>query len=87
MPQSRSKRDYTREYANYQGKPEQIHNRSLRNQARRAYEKKHGNLPSSVDVDHVKPLIKGGDNRDSNYRARDRSDNRSFRRTKSARMK
>lgn len=85
--QSRSKRDYTREYANYQGKPEQIHNRSMRNQARRAYEKAHGDQPSMVDIDHAKPIAKGGGNADGNLRAKPRSVNRSFRRTRSARMK
>ena len=87
MAQSRSKRNYTREYANYQGKPEQIRNRSNRNHARRAYEKAHGNLPSSMDVDHVKPIVKGGGNGARNLVARNRSSNRSFRRTRSARMR
>jgi hypothetical protein len=87
MAQSRSKRNYQREYQNYQGKPEQIRNRSQRNQARREYEKKHGDLPSTVDVDHAKPIIKGGGNAAGNLRARPRGANRSFRRTRSARMK
>lgn len=85
MAQSRSKRDYTREYANYQGRPEQIANRSMRNQARREYEKKHGDLASNVDVDHVKPIIKGGKN-EGNLRAMERSSNRSFKRTRTAKM-
>jgi len=33
-------RDYKKEYANYQGKPEQIANRADRNSARRQMEKK-----------------------------------------------
>jgi hypothetical protein len=74
VAQSRSKRNYTREYQNYQGTPKQIHNRSLRNQARREYEKAHGNLPSKVDVDHAKPLIKGGGNDLSNLRPRSLSE-------------
>ena len=89
--QSRSKRsstrNYAKEYANYQGKPEQIRNRSNRNQARRKYEKAHGNQPSTVDIDHAKPIAKGGGNAPGNLRARPRSSNRSFRRTRSAGMK
>jgi hypothetical protein len=87
MAQSRSKRNYQREYANYQGKPEQIKNRAARNAARREYEKAHGNLPSSVDVDHRKPIAKGGTNAPSNLRARPSSRNRSFARTRNAGMK
>jgi hypothetical protein len=87
MAQSRAKRNFRKEYDNYQGMPEQIHNRSLRNQARRAYEASHGNQPSEVDIDHRKPLNKGGDNAPSNLRARLRRTNRSFRRTKSAGMR
>lgn len=87
MAQSRAKRNYQREYQNYQGRPEQIRNRSMRNQARRAYESTHGNLPHTVDVDHAKPIAKGGGNAPGNLRARHRTVNRSFRRTRRAGMK
>lgn len=53
----------------YQAQPEQIKNRSQRNQARAEFEKKHGNLPSNVDVDHKKPIARGGTNANSNLRA------------------
>jgi 5-methylcytosine-specific restriction endonuclease McrA len=79
-------RDYKREYQRYQGTPEQIKKRSLRNKARRLYEKEHGNLPSSVDVDHKTPIAKGGGNSKANLRARARSANRSFKRTRNAGM-
>jgi hypothetical protein len=82
-----AKRNYKLEYANYQGKPEQIKNRSMRNQARAAYEKANGNLPSNVDVDHRKPIAKGGSNASGNLRARSQGSNRSFKRTQQARMK
>ena len=59
----------------------------MRNQARRAEEKVVGSLPSSTDVDHRKPLIKGGSNRLSNLRPRSASSNRSFKRTKQAKMR
>ena len=62
-------RDYKKEYENYHSKPEQIQNRSERNQAR-------GLLASAglvhkgdgKDVDHKKPLSKGGSNARSNLR-------------------
>lgn len=81
-------RDYKREYALYQGTPEQIKNRSNRNKARRAYEKAHGNLPSDMDVDHKKALSKGGDpTKLSNLRATTDNANRSFARQKDNGMK
>lgn len=39
------------------------------------------------DVDHKKPLAKGGSNSRSNLRVRSASANRSFARTKGAKMK
>lgn len=54
-----AERNYKKEYAEYHSKPEQIHNRSLRNQARRKKGLKKGD---PREVDHVKPLIKGGGN-------------------------
>lgn len=47
-----------------------------RSRARRAYEKEHGDLPSTVEVDHKKHLKSGGSNGLSNLRARPRSANR-----------
>jgi hypothetical protein len=75
-------RDYKKEYRDYQGTPEQIHNRSLRNQARRKMEKKVGNLPSNVDVDHKKRLDKGGSNDMSNLRVKTESENSAWRKGK-----
>jgi 5-methylcytosine-specific restriction endonuclease McrA len=81
-------RNYKREYELYQGTPEQIKKRSLRNQARRAYEKAKGDLPSDMDVDHRKALSKGGDAlRLSNLRATTDNANRSFARQKDNGMK
>lgn len=82
------KRDYKKEYANYQGKPEQIKNRSERNQARAAMMKA-GKVHKGdgKDVDHKNPLIKGGSNSTGNLRVQSKHANRSFVRTKSARMK
>lgn len=82
-----TKRNYAAEYAKYQGTPEQIKKRSERNKARRAYEKAHGDLPSTVDVDHKKPIDKGGTNKASNLRAVPQSQNTSFARTKTGDFK
>ena len=81
-------RDYKREYERYQGKPEQIANRAERNAARAAMEKK--GLVSKgdgKDVDHKRPIVKGGTNAASNLRAVPKSENRSFPRTKKAGMR
>lgn len=80
-------RDYRDEYDSYQGKPEQRKNRAARNKARRDYEKAHGDLPSSMDLDHKKPLSKGGSTALSNVRPLPKSKNRSFARTQTGAMK
>lgn len=81
-------RDYKKEYANYQGKPEQIANRAKRNAARAAMEKKGiVRKGDGQDVDHKTPIVKGGGNGPGNLRAVPKSQNRSFARTKSARMR
>ena len=93
MPSSRShkeekSRNYKLEYQNYQGQPEQIHNRALRNKARRqetAAGKVHKG--DNKDVDHKIPLAKGGGTSLSNLRILSEHNNRSFKRTKKAGMK
>ena len=46
-------RDYKKEYRNYQGKPEQIKNRTARNRARRLMIRKHGKSKlKGKDIDH-----------------------------------
>lgn len=67
------KRDYKKEYRDYHGKPEQRKNRSMRNQARRKAGLKPGD---KREVDHIKPLSKGGGNGSKNLRAVSRSTNR-----------
>lgn len=62
MPRNR---DYSKEYEDYHSKPEQRRKRSERNKARRAAAKK--GLVSKGDgkeVDHKKPMRKGGTNSD-----------------------
>ncbi len=81
-------RDYKKEYQNYQGKPEQIANRAKRNAARAEMEKKGlVHKGDGKDVDHKTPIAKGGGNGAGNLRAVPKSQNRSFARTKTARMK
>lgn len=72
-------RDYKAEYANYQGKPEQIANRSARNSARRVMVAAgKASKGDGKDVDHKKALSKGGSNHASNLRTVSASENRSF---------
>lgn len=83
-----AKRDYKQEYEKYQGTPEQIKNRAKRNAARREMEKKGlVRKGDGKDVDHKKPLSKGGSNAAGNLRVVDDSTNRSFRRNKDGSMK
>lgn len=73
---AKSKRNYAKEYANYQGKPEQIARRSSRNKAAR--KRKCGG-----DVDHIDGNPKN--NAAGNLRCASAGKNRSFARTKTAR--
>lgn len=68
-----TKRNYKKEYREYQGKPQQIKNRSARNKARRKMGLKVGD---PREVDHKRPLSKGGSNRKSNLRIVSRKVNR-----------
>jgi hypothetical protein len=81
-------RNYRQEYDRYQSKPEQIANRSDRNQARAVLAKKGVvHKGDGMDVDHKKPIVKGGGNAAGNLRAVPKSENRSFARTKKAGMR
>jgi hypothetical protein len=80
------KRDYKRENELYNSRPEQVKARSERNQARAAA-KKAGVDVKGKDVDHKKPLSKGGSNSLSNLRAVSKTSNRSFSRNADGSMK
>ena len=67
------KRNYKKEYAEYHAKPEQRRNRSERNKARRTLGLAVGD---KREVDHIKPLSKGGSNAKSNLKAVSRKINR-----------
>lgn len=71
------KRDYAREYDKYHARSEQKKNRAARNSAHSAMEIKLGHKITN-DVDHVKPISKGGTNAPSNLRVTSKSANRSF---------
>lgn len=66
-------RDYKQEYKDFHGKPEQIANRSKRNQARREVGLAKGD---KREVDHKVPLSKGGGNGKGNLRAVSKQENR-----------
>ena len=80
MPYVNKPRPYKKEYEQYQGTPEQIKKRAMRNAAR-AKLAKAGKVHKGdgKDVAHVKALDKGGTNGDG-VRAESKSANRSFRR-------
>ena len=67
------KRDYKKEYKDFHGKPEQKKNRAARNSARKTSGLKVGD---SREVDHKKPLSKGGSNSKKNTRIVTRKTNR-----------
>lgn len=69
----RKKRNYRKEYDSYHGTAKQRKNRSTRNKARRKLKLKKGD---PREVDHKKPLSKGGGNGRKNLRAVSRKVNR-----------
>jgi hypothetical protein len=82
------KRDYKREYALYQGKPEQIKRRTERTTARRqANAAGITHKGDGKDIDHTVPLSKGGSNAKSNQRVVAASRNRSFSRNSDGSLK
>lgn len=81
-------RDYKREYELYQGRPDQIKKRAERVQARRDAEKTGmAHKGDGKDLDHIKPLSKGGSNSKSNWRMVSKSQNRSFSRNADGSLK
>ena len=69
----KKKRNYKKEYKAFHSKPKQRKLRSLRNKARRIKKLKVGD---SREVDHRKPLSKGGSNASKNLNVTSRSKNR-----------
>lgn len=83
------KRNYRKEYDNYHCKPKQKKNRAARNAGRAAMVKAgKASKGDNMDVDHANPIALGGAKHDlSNLRVVPKGTNRSFARTKTARMK
>ena len=82
------KRDYKKEREKYHSRPEQMENNRKRKAARRKLEKEGKVKPfDGRDVDHRKPLKRGGGNGKSNLRVQSASKNRSVRKTSGNRMK
>ncbi len=82
------KRDYKKEYQKYHSRPEQIKNRSERTTARRqANAAGITHKGDGKDIDHIKPLSKGGKNTKSNERVVSAAKNRSFSRNKDGSLK
>lgn len=83
---AKKRRNYKSEYANYQGKPEQIKRRAKRNAARRKMMKA-GKVHKGdgMDVDHKNS--NPNNNSKKNLRVQSKKANRSFPRTKNAREK
>jgi len=81
------KRDYKKQQA-YDGKPSVVKDRAKRNKARRELMAE-GRVSKGdgKDVDHKKPLSKGGGTSRSNLRVTSKSTNRSFARKKNGAMK
>lgn len=73
--------------AKYEDSPKQVKNREARNKARAEAEKA-GTVHKGdgKEVDHVKPLSKGGSNEKSNQRVVPASENRSFKRDSKSRL-
>lgn len=82
------RRDYKRENELYNSRPEQIKARSERTTLRReANSKGITSKGDGKDLDHKKPLSKGGSNSLSNARVTSKSENRSFSRNKDGSLK
>jgi len=82
------KRDYKREYALYQGTAEQRKRRSERTVARnQANADGRTSKGDGKDLDHIKPLSKGGANSKGNTRVVSKAANRSFSRNSDGSLK
>lgn len=79
MPYVNKPRPYKKEYEQYDGTPAVKKKRAARNAARHLMMKK-GKVHKGdgKDVDHAKPLSKGGTNSTGNLRVKSASANRSF---------
>jgi 5-methylcytosine-specific restriction endonuclease McrA len=88
MPYVNKPRPYKKEYEQYQGSEKQKKNRAERNAARKKLTKA-GKVHKGdgMDVDHIKPISKGGENKGGNLRVKTASANRSFKRNSDSSIK
>jgi hypothetical protein len=83
MPYVNKPRPYKKEYEQYDGTPAVKKKRAERNKARAIMEKKGlVHKGDGKDVDHTKPLSKGGKTTPSNLRVKTAHNNRSYARNK-----
>lgn len=88
MPYVNKPRPYKKEYEMYDGTPAVKKKRAERNKARAIMEKAGlVHKGDGKDVDHKKPLSKGGKTVRSNLRVSDDNDNRSYPRNSNHTMK
>jgi hypothetical protein len=81
-------RPYKKEYEQYDGTPEVKKKRAARNKARRMMEAEGlVRKGDGKDVDHKRPLSKGGTTTRGNIRVKDASANRSYKRNKDGSVK
>ena len=85
-PKKKSKRNYRKEYDNYHGKKEQIKPRQSRNTAN-SIAKKKGIVKKGDGKDVAHKNGNPNDNRSNNLVAQNKSNNRSYRRTKNAKKR
>ena len=84
----KSVRDYRRENIEYNSKPAQIKARSERTTLRRASNAAGTtHIGDGTNIDHIKPLSKGGANTKANSRVVSEGTNKSFARNKDGSMK
>ena len=82
------KRNYKKEYANYQATAEQKKNRAVRNAARNTMKAKGAvSTGDGKHVNHKTPISRGGGNSPSNLTVKKESTNSSYPRTRSGAMK
>ena len=81
MPYVNKPRPYKKEYEQYDGTPEVKKKRAARNKARRMMEREGlVHKGDGKDVDHKRPLSKGGTTTRGNIRVKSATANRSYKR-------
>ena len=89
MPyQTNGKRDYRKEYEKYAGQTKAKKDRAQRNKARRIMTRLgKAHKGDGKDIGHIKAISKGGLSTVYNLQVQSRSENRSFSKTKTSKMR